>query len=240
MTKLPISFLFCLSLTLFLFSCEEEDLVNPELSFVYDFDSGTEGWIGEFADYPNDDGVEDFYQLAFAHANLPEPLNTNDGALRQSGSNRSDDLFMFVKRKLTGLEPNQEYTLDIAIEIATDAASGAVGIGGAPGESVFLKAGATSIEPMKVLDNTDNHFRMNIDKGNQSKDGRDMKNIGDYANGTADFIFTLKSLQTADPLSVTSNSDGEIWLILGTDSGFEGTTTIYYNWIKFDLERANN
>ncbi|MEM9325658.1 MAG: hypothetical protein AAGA85_08385 [Bacteroidota bacterium] len=217
-------------------SCGDDDSeVSPEIQFTYDFTSGTEGWTGDFADYPNDEGVEEFYELDFTHSTLPEPLETNLGSLKQSGSNRSDDLFMFVKKQVTGLEPNQDYAVTIRIEIATDAASGAVGIGGAPGESVYLKAGATAIEPRKVLDDTDNHFRMNIDKGNQSQDGDDMKNIGDFANGTDEFTYVLKTLETNIPLLATADSNGELWVTVGTDSGFEGITTIYYNTIEVSI-----
>jgi hypothetical protein len=31
---------------------------------------------------------------------------------------------------------------------------------------------------------------------------------------------------------VKANAQGEIWLVVGTDSGFEGKTTIYYNSIQ--------
>jgi len=32
-----------------------------------------------------------------------------------------------------------------------------------------------------------------------------------------------------------SNSDGEIWLIIATDSGFEGTTTLFYRTINITI-----
>jgi hypothetical protein len=163
---------------------------------------------------------------------LPNPLNTNDGALRQSGTNRSDDLFMFAKKKINGLEPNRTYTISIEIEIATNAPSGSVGVGGPPGEGVAIKAGASTIEPVKVINNTDNHYRMNIDKGNQGTDGPTIKLIGDFANGTNSNNYRLKRLSTSSPVSVQSNANGELWLIVGTDSGFEANTTIYYNSIK--------
>jgi len=230
------SLLFVL-LTLFS-SCKQDEATPAPENLTYTFEAGSEGWEGGFADYPNDAGVEEFYEFAFSHSNLPEPLDISRGALMQSGSNRSDDLFMFVKRKLTGLSPSQNYQVSIEVEFATDAASGAMGIGGPPGEAVYLKAGASSQEPVKVLDNADNHFRMNIDKGNQSVDGQDMKNIGDFANGTEKFEYTLKSLRMASPLLVRTNADGELWVIVGTDSGFEGITTIYYNRIQVEIEEV--
>lgn len=242
-TNRIIYLIFLIAFANALLSCENDDnadTINPDFTFNYSFQSGSEGWIGDFADYPDDEGVEEFYELEFTHSTLPEPLNTTEGALKQSGNNRSDDLFMFVKRKVTGLEPNQTYALDIEIEFATNAASGAAGIGGPPGEAVYLKAGASAIEPNKELDTSDNHFRMNIDKGNQSQDGNDMKNMGDFANGTDDFVYTLKSLQNTASVLATTNAEGELWVIVGTDSGFEGTTTIYYNKINISFSESDN
>jgi hypothetical protein len=200
--------------------------------FNFNFQADTQGWTSGFADYPNEPNVEEFYDLEFSHSVLPSPLNQGDGALRQSGDNHSDDLFMFVKKKITGLNPNTSYDITLEVEFATNAASGAVGVGGAPGESVYIKAGATAIEPLSVLNVSENHFRINIDKGNQSQDGIDMALIGDFSNGTSQFIYVLKELRTTDPIRVKTNPLGECWVIIGTDSGFESTTTIYYNRIE--------
>jgi hypothetical protein len=111
-----------------------------------------------------------------------------------------------------------------------------VGVGGAPGEGVTIKAGAVSIEPIKVLNTTENYYRMNIDKSNQTNSGADMKVIGNFANGTDAFTYIIKQLSTTTPISVRSNEQGEIWLVIGTDSGFEAKTTIYYNSIKASIK----
>ena len=199
---------------------------------IDNFTSGLDNWIGDFADYPADPVQIPQYQLEFSHSVLPLPLNTSDGALKQSGINRSDDLFMFVKKRVTGLVPERNYTIDLKVEFASNAASNMVGVGGAPGEGVKIKAGAVSIEPIKVLNTPENWFRMNIDKGNQSIGGIDMKVIGDFANGTDQNVYKIKQLTAATPLNVKANQQGEIWLVIGTDSGFEGVTTIYYNSIQ--------
>jgi len=231
--------LFLSVLTVVIFTvtgCGKGDNTMDPREFTFNFTNDTEGWTGDFADYPNDPGVEDSYELEFSHSALPGPLNSSDGALRQSGNNHSDDLFMFVKKKLTGLEANTDYKIDIEVEIATNVASGSFGVGGSPGEGVYIKAGASTKEPMKVLDNSDNHFRMNIDKGNQSQGGADMKLIGDFANGTDLNVYKLKILKTSGPVNVMSDSNGEVWIIVGTDSGFEAITTIYYNRISVKAE----
>jgi hypothetical protein len=205
---------------------------KESFKFYYDFASGMQGWQGDFADYPV--GEETLYELKYEHSPLPGPLDQNQNALKQSGNNHSDDLFMFIKRKITGLIPNQTYKATFDIQIATDAASNTVGIGGAPGEGVSIKAGITPKEPEKEIKNGD--YRMNIDKGNQVYGGADMAVIGDFANGTDEFIYVLKNLSNEDPFQIQADENGDAWAIIGTDSGFEGTTTIYYNKISIKLE----
>jgi len=216
----------------FIFSCAEDEDINLEKNdFLFEFETSTEGWVYGFADYPV--GEENFYELSFEHTSLPKPLDTSIKALKQSGNNHSDDLFMFIKRKFTNLKPNHKYQIEFDIEIATDAADNSVGVGGSPGSSVSIKAGASLIEPNKVV--VENLYRMNIDKSNQNQSGKDMVVIGDFSNGLDEFIYNLKSLKS-DTFSITTDEKGEFWLIIGTDSGFEATTTIYYNSISIKLK----
>ena len=89
------SFPFACLLLLLLFSCEKEQDSPQTLEFSFDFDQSTEGWSGDFADYPV--GEEVFYELTFSHSVLPQPLNQDEKGLMLAGSNRSDDLFMFFR-----------------------------------------------------------------------------------------------------------------------------------------------
>ena len=214
-------------------SKDDETPIQEPSELDYDFTSDVEGWQGDFADYP--EGEETFYELDFEHSMLPSPLDETQGSMKQTGNNHSDDLFMFVKRKLTGLTPNQTYQATFDIQIATNAADDAFGVGGSPGESVYIKAGMTQNEPLKELDSTDGHYRMNIDKGNQANGGQDMILIGDFANGTDENVYALKNLSNTNPFEIQADGSGELWVIVGTDSGFEATTTIYYNKISITL-----
>lgn len=211
---------------------DDEQPENDRVTLTYDFQVDAEGWTGDFADYPA--GEEEAYGLEFSHSSLPDPLDNSRGALKLSGRNHSDDLFMFVKKRVTGLTPNKEYRLDLEVEFASDVAEGQVGIGGSPGESVYIKAGAAPAEPQKEEDEL-GWYRLDIDKGNQSSGGQHMVVIGNFANGTSENIYTLKTLSTSTPLRVTSGSDGTLWLLFGTDSGFEGETAIYINKIEVEL-----
>jgi len=151
-----------------------------------------------------------------------------------SGNNHSDDLFMFIKRKVSGLTPNTSYNLVFEVEVASNAPEGSVGIGGSPGNSVYLKAGASNIEPVKNIQG--DQYVLNIDKGNQSDGGANAIVLGDIATPLTVAEYALitrnNASSSAEPFIAESNSAGDIWLMIGTDSGFEGTTTVYYTKVK--------
>ena len=78
---------------------------------------------------------------------------------------------------------------------------------------------------------------MNIDKGNQSNGGESMVVIGHVAHpAVAGQEYRLKSLDNSGrPVSVTADGEGRLWLIVGTDSGFEGLSAFYYARIACTL-----
>ena len=92
----------------------------------------------------------------------------------------SDDLFMLFKGQIDGLVPGARYAAVVSVEITTDTPAGCFGIGGAPGESVWIKVGATAIEPLPVFEGA--YLRMNIDIGNQANGGDHAVVLGDIAN----------------------------------------------------------
>jgi hypothetical protein len=209
-------------------------------SVSFDFGQSEEGWIADFSDLPSSDEDSTFYELKYAYTNLPPNLVTQK-AMMLSGNNHSDDLFMFIKRKVTGLSPNTVYALVFEVELASNAPKGSVGIGGSPGESVYLKAGASELEPVKNVQG--DRYVLNIDKGNQGEAGSNATVLGDIATPLAVAEYTLitrnNASPSAEPLIAQSNSAGEIWLMIGTDSGFEGTTTVYYTKINVLFSRPN-
>jgi hypothetical protein len=226
-----------------LHSCSSADESgNFQLSAIkYDFGESLNGWVPGFSDYPAGTDDSTFYELQFQYTE--SPVN-NRKSIMLSGNNHSDDLFMFLKKKLDNLRPNTMYTLTFEVEFASNAKAGEVGAGGAPGESVFMKVGASALEPKSLIDN--NHFVLNIDKGNQALGGNDMIIIGDIsvpADATG-YVLTSRSNSPDGsniyntPVVVRSNNKGELWLIVGTDSGYEGITTLYYSKITAVISRS--
>ena len=206
---------------------------DEETRYTFSFENDAEGWEVDFADLPVD-APQDLYELAGEHRPLPEGLEGS--GIYVQGHNRSDDLFMFLKRQVGGLRPDAEYAVSVSIDLATSIPPGLVGIGGSPGESVYVKAGASPVEPVTYEDDI-GHLRLNIDKGNQARGGEAMVVLGDITHpDAARDAHAIKTLTNAEqPLTVTTDGEGRLWLIVGTDSGFEGFTTLYYARIAYTL-----
>ena len=204
-----------------------------EGEFSFDFKSDAEGWTVGFADLPVDYD-QSIYELAHEHRPLPDGLEGS--GIYVQGHNRSDDLFMFLKRRVDGLRPNTAYQVSVSIDLATNVPAGLVGIGGSPGESVYVKAGASTVEPLAEED-SNRYLRMNIDKGNQSRGGESMVVLGNVAHPeVANREYRIKTLDNLDmPMSVNTDGEGRGWLIVGTDSGFEGLSQLYYARISYTL-----
>lgn len=210
-------------------ACQNND-VTPDgpVTITSDFKTNTDGWSAEITDYATEqDSIIEFQSGLKA---LPAPLDASKKAFMISSHNRSDDLFMFLKRKVTGLRPNQTYKVTFAIELASQYGTNSVGIGGSPGSSVFLKAGASTTEPKKVKEG--NQYHLNIDKGAQSEGSATVPVLGTIAAGEDVTQYKLIQRSTQQPITIKTNDAGELWLLVGTDSGFEGETTLYYNKIS--------
>lgn len=226
-------------LLVFLSGCNDGEQEITVFTISFPFGDTAQGWTGDFADYPEADSVA--YGLYFGHDLLPDNLNSTGSTfgLQLSGNNGSDDLFMFIKKKITGLRPNKTYELLFTVKLASNAPTGAVGVGGAPGENVYLKAGASIVEPLKELQA--GMYRLNIDKGNQAEEGADMINIGHIgvSAGTTAFTIITRTNNSKNSFTITTDEAGEIWLVVGTDSGFEGLTTLYYTQVDVAFNQVN-
>ncbi len=141
-----------------------------------------------------------------------------------------------LKRQVDGLRPNTAYSVSVSLDLVTNVPAGLFGIGGSPGESVFVKAGASTVEPTTVEDNI-GYLRMNIDKGNQANGGESMVVLGNVAHAAVTGEeYRTKTLDNTDrPVKVTTDSEGRVWLIVGTDSGFEGLSAFYFARIDYTL-----
>jgi len=216
---------------LLLLACGQGPAKAVETSFTFDGDE--EGWVGGFADLPLE-YEQQGYDISFSYAEIPVQGAESNG-LFLTGNNHSDDLFMYIMRQFgaeEGLRADTRYHIILSFKMATDVPPGMMGIGGSPGESVYIKAGVVAKEPKSVKQSSS--YVMNIDKGNQSQGGTDMKVIGNAAKdegvGQNDETFQYKIFDLS--VEVTTSSEGQVWIILGADSGFEGISRLYFDDIN--------
>ncbi len=220
--------LFTMALT----SCLDQQQGETRLQFDFNFATSQHGWSGDFADYPV--GEEEFYELNFSYDTLPAPLDNKKKALRLHGSNRSDDLFFFAKKQLTNLTANTEYELVFDVQLASNFPMNSVGIGGGPGTSSFVKVGAAATEPTKVAE--DGFYQFSLDKGNQSQSGKHALVIGTLGIPGNDFVYKLiRRHNIGTPLKAKTDEQGNLWVFVGMDSGYEGITNFYITNVKIQL-----
>jgi hypothetical protein len=200
---------------------------------LFDFGQGAAGWISGSADYSTLTAPTDVISEV---RSLPNPL-TGSGYF-QSGTNRSDDLLLYIKSPVGGLQPGVTYQLSARLEFLTDVPSGCLGVGGSPGESVFLVLAATTAEPLTLMSEGD--IRLNIDRGNQATGGSSGVVLGTMGNTVLDCDerrWESKELSTplSMPLSVQADKSGTIWVLIGFDSGFEALSRLYYQRLNLSL-----
>lgn len=81
-------------------------------------------------------------------------------------------------------------------------------------------------------------MRLSVDNGNQSQAGEAAAIAGDVANGipceealaSEDAPYAM--VERTAGIEASTDDEGHLWLFVGTDSGFEGRTSIYYDRIE--------
>jgi hypothetical protein len=200
-------------------------------SATFRFSESQNAWSGAFADYKVSDSLAS--ELYFGYENLPSNLATNQKSLMLSGKNVGENLKMFIKKKITGLSPNSEYTLVYDIIFASDAQ-----VGVASGDSVQLIAAAFTHEP--IVKEVDGYYRLTL--ANSGYNQNDLLQIGTIGNTSSqgyDFVTAGNTTSAYPYILGRTNSNGEIWLYVGTNSYYKDLTTIYFSYINVVFSRSN-
>jgi len=221
------------ALLLLFTSCTKADPAKDYREYTYDFNLGTQGWVSLFSDYPK--GEESFYELEFTHTHLPAPLDTMVNAIKISGNNHSDDLLSFMVTRMTQLIPNAIYEVTFDITLASNVATNSIGIGGSP--DLALGVGGIDYQPGNETDGA-NWYRTNFESRLQSKESNNiMQMIGTIGVQDTTTMYTLINRNNnGNPIHLKTNDYGELWLLVGIDSGFEGLTSLYYRSILIKLK----
>lgn len=229
--------LAAIAVAMMVLACDTGTGFRESVAFGFEFDSETLGWTADFTDYPV--GDDENMEFDSGHSTLPAPLDTTRHGFMIASTNRSDDVFMYIRRYVTGLYPDGRYRVRMSTTFATDAPAGCPGAGGAPGESVVIKAGASSTQPLPV--EHDGHWRLNLDKGDQLEEGPAVLILGNVATSNTDCldpVFELKTLSSGSrSLQARADEEGGIWLFIGSESGYESRSALYFTEVEFTLER---
>lgn len=218
--------------------CLAEELFSQQV--IFSFERRVQGFTAVFADLPAN-WDQPTYQLDYRREPVPPPINDYHG-LRLTGHNSSDDLAMLVTAPIRGLLPHAIYRVEMDVDIATNVPHGCAGIGGSPGEGVYVKLGAAGTEPMALVDPQDDWLRLNIDYGQQSQEGANARVVGNLANSQScedspDADWELKTMTTlGQPMLIESSEAGVLWVFAGTDSAFEGLSQFYVLALRVRLE----
>lgn len=203
-------------------------LVSPvyasENRVTFDFERDDGGFTPIYADYPGGEGVEEFYELRHGHEKVP--IDGAGKGLFLSGNNHSDDLLMGYYKELTGFRPGQLYAFHVTFRLATQVDGGMIGVGGSPEASVYVKGGVAMERPERVQDEL-SYYRLNLDKGNQGLGGVDLALLGNLEKEKTVRSGEYEWKGFSFDARARADAEGRLWLMLGTDSGFEAVSSYY-------------
>jgi hypothetical protein len=107
---------------------------------------------------------------------------------------------------------------------------------GAP-HAVTVKVGFSVDKPQSRIIEGDDHYRLNIDLGNNAEEGENVINLGDIGSNElidcdpSSTLFAMKtfdSIRLEEMLVIDKDEKGFLYFSLATDSGFEGPTMMLF------------
>lgn len=241
MRYFPLNILITLGCSI-LFACSISGDQNPEPSLyaTFIFNEDTEGWQPGYAEY--EAGTEDTLQFNFTHGTFKLSSSPDSvTAAVQSGYSLNGQLFMFMKQKIGGLEPGTEYLVAFSVALYAQVKGNFDDNLVTSTDGSYLKAGGFSNEPDTVLtedpENAGNWLvKTDFDKGETGKSGLDLLNLGKMQ-------YTLKSQQpiilggdsSNNLLTVRSDQDGKMWIVIGVDTNIPVNLDVYYSYIQIQF-----
>jgi len=224
-------------------SCNDEETIESKTVVIEtDFNKvatsiSPDGWSAVFAEYP--DGGNEFYELNSGIKNLPEPLDQTKKAFMLSGNNHSDALQMWLVKQLSGLSPESRYSIETEVELASKYPDGSVGIGGSPGNSVHLVSKfATQGYTLEKGKTEGDNVQLVLKKVEAVLESVMNTDLGDVSITSDQYVYQLINRKKSSESNVViTDNDGKLWAVVGTWSGFEGISTLYYTRIKFILTK---
>lgn len=161
---------------------------------------------------------------------LPPELEmpSKKGFLLQ-GNNHSDDIDKWLVREIQ-TAPSTKYKVTLKATFASNAQAGGFGVGGS--EDLQVHVGASPIDPTPVRVDSTDHVRFPLELYPYL--------TNTYQTTANDLPFSFEKpfrLVTVEhAYEGESSADGSLWLMVGTHSGFESFSALYYASIEARLE----
>lgn len=219
-------------------ACDEDESDNRVVTITETFESGANGWAAVFGSYP--EGEEEFYELDSGIKALPSPLDQTKKSFMLSGNNHSDALRMFIAKQIGGFTPGAAYELDVDLLLASKYPEMSAGIGGSPGGAVHLVAYASANGyAKKYTGSTEepNYFEIEIKKDTVDNKAQSVAELGTVGIDGNEFVYKLIDRENDESMICKADAQGKIWVVVGTWSGFEGISTLYYDKIELNFRK---
>jgi len=205
---------------------------KQELSFNSDFSNTNQSFEIDAADHQVEHSLNQF--IISELVQLPSPYEYRNG-IEFSWNNYNEDIKGFIKKKVSGLNPNSQFIVEFSVNILTFMSEECLGIGGSPGKDVIVKASLLAQEPLKYIDDSGlfPFYRVDIDENLYG--GDDVNYLGhiglpvpcDDVFLHQDPIWEIKHLTNEDNVSFSSGATGDAWIYVSIDSGVGGHQKVY-------------
>jgi hypothetical protein len=233
MKKRNFLFAFGMLLLSLQWSCNDpvEELPTGTV-FLSDFSTGPQGWSPFFTDLPVN--AELSYNLRIDLGALPASTGIAGNGLVISGQNKGQELYIFLKKEVSGLQPNRLYNIRFRVDLATNIIQlpGAANKSNIENTGTSLVAGALSFEPgiqriSPVSGLLEPNFNHRVSEGGGNRTG-DLINLGPVGHNGASPDFKLLRLDNINtPFLARANDEGHIWILLGIHTSSKEELRLY-------------
>jgi hypothetical protein len=235
-------YLIYLGFILSLSGClNNDDAPKPLLVSTAIFKNDAEGWEAQFAEY--EPGLEDSLKLSFNHTTFMVSESVGQvSAVKQSGYATNSDLFMYIKRQISGFKPNTTYDVFFSLELYAQLNEDFNGDLDDPDNGSFLKVGILKNEPdTMVVNDIENLGKKqvitNFEKGEDKITGPNMAYLGKIEH-TDRNESPLLLIATSEGYSLlgTADDEGKMWVMVGVDTNQPIYQSIFYSFIGIQFE----
>jgi hypothetical protein len=198
------------------------------LEIDYDFENGADGWMGGLAHISHEEALTNGFDINFAHVDHPLNSSYNRG-IHLTYRTTDNNMFTYTTKRLgirDGLSPLTNYHVNMKFDtLSVDNAINSI-----PMNKLFIKGTVINFQPsieVKTI-GYDNYLFVNPDA-----------DVGENINlttlGNADMLSSDGYKTFEESFDITTNSNGDMWVILGIDSNDLGNSSLLVDNVKLSI-----